>query len=63
MLREHTITLGAWEFVLSERSGQWFLAVPDCGGVVDSFPRVPEQHAVERLFREHGARWPSLADP
>ena len=45
MTREHTITLGPWEFVLGERAGEWTLAVPDCGGVVDSFPRVPEQLA------------------
>jgi hypothetical protein len=82
-----TITLGPWEFSLTERSGEWFISVPDCGGMVDSFPRVPEQHAwaertfagqpglvqiwptvwrveagalpaLERLLREHGARWP-----
>jgi hypothetical protein len=87
MTVERTVTLDHWQFQLSERSGEWFISVPDCGGMVDSFPRVPEQlawaervfarlpelvqvwpttwrvpttalPALERLLREHGARWP-----
>jgi hypothetical protein len=46
-----TFTRGAWQFELTERSGEWFLSVPDCGGMADSFPRVPEQHAwAEKTF-------------
>jgi hypothetical protein len=92
MFRDHTVTLGPWEFVLGERDDGWFFSVPDCGGFADSFPRVPEQlawtektlaalpelvqiwptswrvpasalPALERLLREHGARWPQLSTP
>jgi hypothetical protein len=46
-----TITLGAWEFSLTEHAGQTFISVPDCGGMADSFPRVPEQLAwAEQAF-------------
>ena len=38
-----TIILGAWEFWLEENPRGVFLSVPDCGGMVDMLPRVPEQ--------------------
>ncbi|HEY8377065.1 MAG TPA: hypothetical protein VIK91_11275 [Nannocystis sp.] len=45
------MTLGSWEFYVREYNGQTFLSVPDCGGMADSVPRVPEQLAwAEEVF-------------
>lgn len=59
-----TITLGSWEFALSERAGEWFLSVPDCGQMADSHPRVPEQHAwAERVLAGQAGLvqiWPTV---
>ena len=51
MALDRTIVLGAWEFWLVERPDALYLSVPDCGGMADSCPRVPEQLAwAERTF-------------
>lgn len=39
------ITLGEWEFWVTESDGRVFLAVPDCGGMADMIPKVPAQLA------------------
>ena len=67
MSLDRTIVLGAWEFWLVERPDALYLSVPDCGGMADSHPRVPEQlawtettlaalPALERLLHDHGVR-------
>lgn len=40
-----TVTLGAWSFYLDEGPSGLTLSIPDCGGMADSLPRVPEQLA------------------
>lgn len=42
-MTNRTITLGPWTFYLEERPTGMTLSVPDCGGMADSVPRVPEQ--------------------
>ena len=43
MALDRTVTLGEWEFRIEERPWGLFVSVPDCGGMADSVPRVPEQ--------------------
>lgn len=38
-----TLTRGDWTFHVRERPGGFVLEVPDCGGMADMVPRVPEQ--------------------
>jgi len=45
MALTRTITLGTWEFWLEEQPWGAYISVPDCGGMVDMLPRVPEQLA------------------
>lgn len=58
-----TVRLGDWEFLISEEPGTSAVSVPDCGGMADSLPRVPEQLAwAERVFAELPALkqvWPT----
>ena len=45
MSLDRTIILGDWEFRFTERPDGLYFSVPDCGGMADSHPRVPEQLA------------------
>lgn len=48
-----TVMVGEWEFDITEQAGAMYVSVPDCGGMADSLPRVPEQLAwAEKAFRE-----------
>jgi hypothetical protein len=48
-----TATLGEWEFEITEQPWGLYVSVPDCGGMADSIPRVPEQLAwAEKAFVE-----------
>lgn len=57
------VQLGPWEFEIVERPWGLFVGVPDCGGMADSLPRVPEQLAwAETAFAELPALervWPT----
>lgn len=37
------VRLGDWEFFVDDRPWGLYVSVPDCGGMADSLPRVPEQ--------------------
>jgi hypothetical protein len=37
------VVVGDWEFHITEQSDGLYVSVPDCGGMADSVPRVPEQ--------------------
>lgn len=40
----HIVHLGEWEFIIdTASSGVTYVSVPDCGGMADSVPRIPEQ--------------------
>jgi hypothetical protein len=45
MVPVQVVTLGAWEFHITEQPWGLYVSVPDCGGVADSLPRYPEQLA------------------
>lgn len=48
-----TVRLGDWEFEITQQPWGLYVSVPDCGGMADSVPRVPEQLAwAEAAFAE-----------
>jgi hypothetical protein len=48
-----TVKLGDWEFWVEVGPQGMYVSVPDCGGMMDSLPRVPEQLAwAESAFAE-----------
>jgi hypothetical protein len=48
-----TVALGDWEFHITEQPWALYISAPDCGGMADSLPRVPDQLAwAEQAFAE-----------
>ena len=47
------VTLGDWEFEITDQPWGTYVGVPDCGGMAESVPRVPEQlEWAEKAFAE-----------
>jgi len=61
-----TISVGDWDFHLSESNGSWNVSVPDCGGMADMVPKDAAQlaWAAEQFaqFPWLNASWPTVWD-